>query len=350
MDPSLRIAAKDLLDVLRERSILLALLIQLFVAAFSSFLMVGLVALYDPTQAIAAQPLDVGYVGPRHGFDSVLEAERGLLVSYEDVDDALAAFRAGRLDVLVQETGGAENEPHVVTLLIPKDELRTTALVTKMKELLADYERTLRREREDRLATTVVYVDAPGRATPFFSFTYSVLLPILIITPVFISGSIVADNLTQEVNTRTLELLRSAPVRAGQIFAGKLLTPILLAPAQALLWILLLRLNGVEVHFALPLVVLAAALATTLTSLSAALALTVRRQGEAQLAYSLVVLLLALVSLLADPNPFNLIARLAVGSASTPDAVALVAYLGAALVTLFACHALVSRRLERVSE
>jgi len=49
--PRIRIALRELSTLKSEKTIVLALLIQLVIAAFSSFLVVGLVSLYDPASA-----------------------------------------------------------------------------------------------------------------------------------------------------------------------------------------------------------------------------------------------------------------------------------------------------------
>ena len=43
------IAKKEFRGLINERTILLAVLLQLFIALFSSFLMVGLTSMYDPS-------------------------------------------------------------------------------------------------------------------------------------------------------------------------------------------------------------------------------------------------------------------------------------------------------------
>ena len=76
------VARRDLASLSREKTIVLALAIQLFIAAFSSFLLVGLVSLYDPASAPGGD-IDVGVAGnasaDADAWAHVLEyLERGL--------------------------------------------------------------------------------------------------------------------------------------------------------------------------------------------------------------------------------------------------------------------------------
>lgn len=64
MGNRLVIFRKELRSVLDEKTIVLAITIQLFIAAFSSFLVIGLVAMYDPA-SVRGGGLKVGVAGGR---------------------------------------------------------------------------------------------------------------------------------------------------------------------------------------------------------------------------------------------------------------------------------------------
>lgn len=349
MRRSFAIARKDFADILRERSILLTILVQLFVAAFSSFLMVGLVAFYDPSAADVQTRSRVAYVGPG-GFDDFLKSTPVISVRNTSMQDALERFRTGRLDLIVEETATGNESARTITLLVPESELKTTLLVTQMKSLLQAYEKQLRQEREARLDQSLIYIDAPAQGSPYFAFTYSILLPLLVATPVFLAGSITADSLTQELTTKTLEVLRSTSTSARQILVGKLLVPVLLCPLQVLLWILLLQANGIAIHNVIPLLTFTTVLAALIASGTSLVALLVRREGPTQAAYTLLVLFLFVVSLLLPQDPFNLVARLAVGTAEGPSYLAILFYAATAVALLGATVWVAERRLRLTTE
>lgn len=317
MKNALRIAGKELRDVSRERSILVAILVQFFIAAFSTFLLFGLTALYDPGDLAGTPPATVAYVGPG-GFDAYLD-EPNLRLTRMAADTARAAFEGGRLEAVVEETLGPE-DARTVTLLLPEGELQATLLITQMHDLLADYEKDLRQERQERLEQRVLVHDTDLRPERPYLFVYTTLLPLLLLTPVFLSGAITGDSFEQELQTHTLGLLRAAPVGAADILFGKLLVPVLLAPAQGLLWIGLLAANGIAVQGLTALPALSLLLAVLLASVGLLVALWVRREHQTQEIYALVVLLLAGLSLFLPRDPLNLIARLATGTAGASDA------------------------------
>ncbi len=312
MTGAVSLAKKEARDILRERTIVLAILVQLFVAAFSAFLAVGLLVLYDPGAVGAAPQMQVGYSGPG-GFDDVLEDSPSLELVRVDRAEGIEAFQQGRIDAFVDETYSDASGTRVTTLVLPEGEVRTSLLVTELKTALDDYERQLREDRADRLEQDVTYAETDASPTVSFTFAYSILLPLLVATPVFLSGAITADSLSDEINEDTLTLLRSTPLSAGEIVLGKMLTPVLLVPAQIAVWLGLLWFNGIPVANLPILLLFATAMGAILAGCGTLVAVVAQREGPTQAAYTLLVLALALLSVMLPQDPANLVARASVG-------------------------------------
>lgn len=340
----LALARKELRDIVRERSIVLAFLVQFFVAAFSAFLTVGLVGLYDPESGGPTRRADIAYVGPG-GFDLVLGDADNLRIHRLDVDVAHARFQSGELDAIVEESYLEADAARTVTLLVPQGEVSTTLLITQFKSLLRDYERELRLDRESRIEQPVVYVTTDANPNVYYGFAYTVLLPLLVLTPVFLAGATAGDGLSQEIQTRTLGLLRSTPLSTAEFVIGKIIVPVTLAPLQVLAWVLLLDLNGLHVSNVLFLLSFTTSLATLLACASVIIALFVRREGQTQAAYALVVLLFFVLSLLLPQDPMNVIGRLGAGAADTLTFVSVGIYAVWGLLLLAAVFELARRRL-----
>lgn len=318
MKSLLRIAGKELRDVGREKSILIAVAVQFFIAAFSTFLLFGLTGLYDPGSLTDAPDADLAYVGPG-GFDAYLD-QPNLDVEPFTEEGALRSFGSGALDGVVFEHYDDANATRQVTLLLPDGELRAVLLVTQLQGALADYEQDLREARQDRLEQEVVHLDTDVAPERPYGFVHATLLPLLVLAPVFISGAIAGDSFEQELQTKTLLLLRSAPVGPASILAGKLLVPVLLAPLQVLLWVGLLWLNGLPVQNVTWLLGVTAVLALLLSAVGLLVSILVRREHQTQEVYALVALLLGGLSLFLPRDPLNLVARIGAGSAAGSDA------------------------------
>lgn len=307
------IARKEFRDVMREKSLLTAFAIQLFLAGFSALLLVGLTALHSPGSLDAAPEATIAYVGSG-GFQPYLEEEGNLRVRSMAGDEALEDFRAGRLAAVVQERGEDEGVRRI-TIILGDGELQSALLVNQFKALLLEYEDDLRQDRRERLEITHLPEAIDVDADVPYGFVYATLMPLLVITPVFLSGAIAGDALSQESRSRTLLILRSTPITTTTLVLGKLLIPVLLVPIQVTVWLVLLAVNGFPVQDPVTVVAFATMLGVFLTGTGGIIAALVRDESTTQAAYAIFVLGLAVFSLLLPRDPLNTIALLATGVA-----------------------------------
>lgn len=318
-DPRLVVARRDLSSLSREKTIVLALLIQLFVAAFSSFLVVGLTSLYDPGSVEAGQ-IEIGVSGDQQDalFEAVQRQSGATPVGYEEPAGARAAFQRGEVDAVLTATSApaAEGGGSVmaVSATVPDGSIRTTVVVVQVRQVLKTLERQERVERQGNLEHDPLPLPPEANASPYFGFTYTVLMPLLLFLPPFISGSVAVDSVTEEIERGTLELLRVAPISLVDVVDGKALGMILLAPAQAALWILLLAVNGTAVSNPLWTLTLVTAIAAIVVIVGVVLGLHLGRRRPAQLLYSVVTLVVFGGAVLLPEHPATTAAKLAIDS------------------------------------
>ncbi len=327
-----RIARREFASLRREKTIVLALGIQLFIAAFSSFLLVGLVSLYDPG-SVGADEIDIGVAGDASSelIDAVEGAGNWEVVAYESEIAARNAFKQGRVDsvfLVDRQSSGVID----VEALVPDESVQSTVIVVQVREALQVFERELRDARAARLTTQPVAVPDAPESTPTFSFTYTVLLPLLAFLPTFISGSVAADAITEEFDEDTLDLLRVTPLSITEILDGKMLAMIALAPAQAAAWLVLLWLNGTTMVQPVAILAIVTGTATLLVAIGSGLAVRMRDRQSTQLLYSLAVLLVFGLATLLPESPPNLIAKFAIGSHSLLSVGLVGVYLMAGLI------------------
>lgn len=317
------IAIREAGALTREKTIVLAIVVQLLVAGFSSILFVGLVGLYDPGPG--TPPVRVGVAGNASpSLTPVLRDGGGTdPVTYESQAAARAAFDRGRVDAMMYATVNRSGVVHV-TAVAPDGAFRTTLVVVELRDALARLERSLRTRYGDRLVREPVAMPDPGSGSQLFSLAYTVLLPLLVLLPVFIGGSIAVDSLAEELERGTVELLRVSPVSPNAIFDGKALAAIGSAPIQAAAWIALLHLNDTPVGYPLTLLVVVTAYTTVAVGVGLVLAAAVPRRRDAQLLYSLAILIVLAVATLTPASPVNVIAKLGIAS-PTPGTWAAVA-------------------------
>ncbi|KAB1194337.1 ABC transporter permease subunit [Haloferax sp. MBLA0076] len=343
-NPRLAIARRELGSLRKEKTIVLALAIQLFVAAFSSFLVVGLVSLYDPSAA--NYQVDVAVTGGEAAVNDLIVAidgESGLAARpYPSVDTAMTAFEERQVDAVVEASTGPNGRVHLVATA-PDSGVETTAVVVRLRDALRALERTERAERSAFLSTDPLPVPPATESSPYFGFTYTVLVPLLLFLPVFIAGSLVVDSLTEEVARGTLELLRVAPVSFSAVVDGKLLAAGGLAPIQAVAWMALLQLNGTGIDNLAWLFGMVTGLTAVVVTLGATVSITAPDRRIAQLLYSLGVLLVFAGTSLLPLSPANSAARLALGTAGLSARLAVVGLVVVGLVSLVGLRVVVGR-------
>lgn len=318
-DVRLTIARRDLSSLSREKTIVLALLIQLFIAAFSSFLVVGLTSLYEPS-SIEGEEVVVGVSG-----DASRELVRAgtrttgiRVVPFDDQSQAIERFDAGAVSAVLSATTQQTDSGRIVDVaaIAPEQNLRTTLVVVQIRSLLTELERSERFDRAEYLDFVPLELPQGVDASQYFGFTYTILIPLLLFLPPFISGSVAVDTFTEEIERGTLTLLRVAPVSLTDVVDGKALGMILLAPVQALLWVLLLGVNGIGVSNVLPLLALVTAIGAILVVLGLGLGLVTRKRRQAQLLYSVLALLVFGLAVVLPEHPATTAAKLAVASAT----------------------------------
>jgi len=318
------IAKKEFMSLKLEKTLILAILIQLFIALFSSFLVVGLVSFYDP-EVLGDYNLNdatIGIVGDSEGMlTALIESDGKLRVSrFEKLTEAEGAFFNGKIDgiLVIPNTKEEGNDPIEVTLLLPKNSIKATILTIHLKEPLEKFEEGVRSLRG--VEVPAIDLDLPEgtgkdkRSTEFFEFIYALLIPLLVLTPAFISGGLMIDAVTEEIDRKTLYMLLVSPTTLVEILDGKLFVATIIAPLQALCWLTLLQLNGIEIQNMMLTVAIVLLVTAILTIICAILSLRLIDRGKVQLLYSLLLLLLFTATYTIPVIPFNLIARLTLGS------------------------------------
>ncbi len=312
---------KDLRGLGHERTILLAILLQLFIALFSSFLMVGLTSMYDPAALSKNSPIHyhIAYSGSDSGLRNLLVSDNSLRVYNMDLAPALQTLKERKVAavVYVPDTKPDAADPVKITLYTIKNDLQAAVVDVKLKEQFVKYEGELRQIRAERIDAEPVPLEIPKNTggNDFYEFVYGLLIPLLVIMPAIISSALVIDLITEEYQNNTLETLLSAPISANEIFWGKVAAALVLVPLQAGTWLFLLVLNGITVVNAPQILLYVTLLAMVLILVASITALYYRERTAAQFVYSTAIVVLMLFSLALPDNPMNLIAKLSTGSA-----------------------------------
>ena len=349
----LSIAKKDLKGLFSEKTLVLTIFIQLFIALFSSFLVVGLTSFYDPGSLSESEMKSAnlglahrseivlnsstgangsnyaGYaryttdISPKRSVNETLlyrliEAGRLSPVAYPDYSTAGSDFYRSEIDgiLLVPNTTIEGSDLIDIHIYLPKTDLKATVLMLQLKEPLERFEQYARNIRTARLpGYAPIDLKFPEKpSNPYFEFIYVVLIPLLVFTPAFISGGLIIDFITEEFEQKTIDLLLVSPVTFADILDGKILVATGIVPVQVSVWIALLSLNQIPVHNPVAILLLVTAVTLILVLVGVFISTTLKNRGTSQLFYSLILITLFLLCYIFQNSPMNLVATLAIDS------------------------------------
>jgi ABC-2 type transport system permease protein len=317
------IAKKEFGGLFNERTILLAVLLQLFIALFSSFLMVGLTSMYDPSSLskYTRYRYNVAYAGNDSQMFDYLTASRDFRVYRMNLSEGVAALKERKLSAViwVPDTVPDAPEPVKITLYTLQNDIQSAIVNVKLKDIFLKYEADLREVRADRLHDTPIPLEIPKSTGggDFYEFVYGLLIPLLVFMPAIIASALIIDLITEEYQHETLETLISTPVMFTEMVWGKVLACELLVPVQAGAWILLLLINGIAIENAGLILLQVSVSSFILILLGALVALHYRERTAAQFIFSTALVVVMLLALAMPDNPLNLLTRLAVGTAGS---------------------------------
>ena len=291
---------------------------------------------YDPTSIGQNTGIHVriGVVGdaasPLVGY---LDAAHVTTVLYDDPAGAQADFAGGQISAIVYVPPISGNVTEM-KLFLPDSESMSTVIMMVLQGPLKQYENYLR----GAAGVEVRYQDVTGRPSTTYEFQYSFIVPLLMLFPAFIAGSIVIDTLCEEFENKTLDTLLAAPVSLNAMIGAKLVAAEFLAVAQCVLWVALLSFNHIYIQNAAAVLLLAAIIAAFVAAGSALLSLYFKDRERSQFLYSILLITVASLSYLLTPSPIGLMARLATGDPTigTLDVAVFLVPLAALLLLLFA--------------
>ncbi|WP_135826243.1 ABC transporter permease [Halorussus ruber] len=345
MGKRLTVAKRELASLRSEKTIVLAILIQLFVAAFSSFLAVGLVSLYDPGSVSNQFVVEFGVTGEaREDIVPVIEEQDGWrTLEYSDEDAAMRDFDRGAIHAVLKVDRTPDGRARV-RAIAPDGNVRTTLVVTQIKGVLETFERAERQRLRHSLERQPVELPPDSSSSPYFGFTYTVLVPLLTFLPVFVSGSIAVDAIAEEYDRGTLELLRVTPLTGVDIVDGKMLAMGVLAPVQAGAWLALLSFNGTAIANPVEILLLVTGFSVGVVTMGATAALAFRERKQAQFLFSMGVLVVFSSTYLLPESPANAVAKLAIGSPTQLTHLSVGAYLVVSLAAFVGLRRFVAKR------
>lgn len=321
------IAKKIMKDLLREKTITFAILLQLFIIFTSAILLTHASTFFDTTSVVGSDPITVALTGDSYVSERVepyFERSDINVVIYPEQSTALEKFEAGDIDGILIFNTSKDYLPIYIDMIVPKGDVKASIITSSVKDALEIFENELRDNylaepnaiRLDRLHMTR---KANPVTTQIFEALYSILIPFLLLMPGVLLGGLVIDIIIEEIETKTLNLLMLI-ISFRRYLLEVLFSILALSMLQVVLWQYLLSLQGIAIAHLPQITLLTLILNFFLFVMCIILTLGVMDKTRAQLIYSFVVILLFATAPLFSINPIRIISRLAIGLVAVPFA------------------------------
>jgi hypothetical protein len=267
----------------------------------------------DTIMKFGGAGIKIGMVGAANNPLETFVSKRGLIVvPYATLAEAETEFFQNKVSAIVFVPEGMTDTVEI-KLYLPDNDAVSSIIRMVIQEPLKQYENYLRAQN----GIKVRYADLKGKPSTSFEFVYSVLLPMLMFFPAFVSGSMSVDSLTEEVENNTLPTLLSAPLSINGMIGAKITSSVIISIVQCTAWLTLLQLNGIAIQN-VGWILLLALIVAGITSTSAMLgAVLLKDRERSQFIYSLSLLAMTVVSALLNISPITTLSRLAIGDAYT---------------------------------
>ena len=257
MSGFLALLKRELRSITREKTIMFAIIVQFFIASFSSIILVGIMAFYDPSSIGENTNMRVRVGIPVDANDNLSDLDMQVLLGcmhenniifplFPDMEQAEEAFRRNRIDAILTMSK-AENGVVDMNLVMPELDSKKTVVFMMMDEPLKRFENYLR----ETSGVELLYNQEGGKPHTTYEFLYSLIVPILMLFPALIAGSIVIDTVSEEFENKTFDTLAAAPVSLAQVIMSKISAAVVTSAIQLGMWVGLLRLNGIVIQNAL---------------------------------------------------------------------------------------------------
>ncbi len=307
---------KDFQFLFQEKTILVIILIQLFIASSSSVLIFGLSGMYDP--ASISSEITFGTVNGGPMNDIILKESKSTYASYNNLNEALKDFKRGEIDAIIQRSVETKSDGSIrvyLNVFTPKTGFVSTLVTSEVKELALQYENQLRAQFHDQgILDNRVKMMRTYKISSYFHFTHSILVPLLYLVPALLSGILIVDLITEEFENGTMDLLEVSPLDFETILNGKVFVAWVLVPFQAALWMSLLRLNGIMIDNVFPSLILTISISGVLITAGGIISLHFKDRKRSQLIFTTFTILFLGLLHLTQFNPINLLAKLSIGS------------------------------------
>ena len=290
------IMKRELKLLAKERSFMLLVVIELLLLVSSNLFGIGYLLIANPQSSEAADfsPLvSIAVVTDTpYPFQKVMRRTNAVMVFYDDFYRAHDDFMGGGMDAIIVGSVDISHGRSSLDIHIPENSPKANLIKITAKDITEKLEEIVRRDRIAGLAPEIKSMNINDNVpfSPSSEIYFIFTLPLLLFLPSLISGSLVIDNITEEIEKKTLINLKRAPLGNWDIVFGKLAAVVAVAMLQCFAWLAIIGTTQVRIENAFWVVALFSLYAIVFSCIGAILALKLKSQRVSQIAFTMVSL------------------------------------------------------------
>jgi hypothetical protein len=216
------IVNRNLKSLMREKTFILLVLLLLFIILTMSILIFTVMFLFNP-QFLSQEDIKIGVLVNDTGLPFELRGIDGIDYIQKNTSEELSQlFNEGELDAIIvtQETRDFDADPLILNIIVIEDPLKQSVALSLLKPALEKAESRFQSER-DAISGAVWQADISfGRvpisgADTLYQTIFSVMLPLILIIPIFLIGNLFVDMISQEKEEGNMPIILSviSPIR-----------------------------------------------------------------------------------------------------------------------------------------
>lgn len=254
---------KELEDVIRERVYVLAFVVQLIMVIGIVYTALLYTSISAPQQSsfMQSEAVRIGVTGNA----SELQLKGLQVVKLErEPSDAASAMRSLNLVALLVIPGDFQREIEAgknsrMLLVLDNANVLSGYADAEISRAVQELSHSVKKKRIEKQINSADAVLSPIRieelslgvqrgSADFIEMMYGLLIPFILLLPVFLATNMISDSIVGEKEKKTYEMLVASPISKTEIILGKTLPIIFVALVQSLLWIVLLEVRGIAVY------------------------------------------------------------------------------------------------------
>lgn len=342
---NLPILERVLRDLFKKKTVVFIIFLQLFLVLSLGVVLKNINVLFEPKNVLV-RPLPVGVVGSPLVAERI-DNERAIFIHhYSNRELAHAAFLEGKIDAyLIEDTSRL---PHILEIVVPKNDIRASILLSIMKPHLEMYEDVLRKQhapQKEAIALSSIRLNRfpDASATKIFEILYAIVVPFFLLLPGILLSSMIIDILIEDIDKKTIPLVLMR-ISASRYISELGIGVVVFTLIQVLLWMGLLALRKVILLGVWQILLLSILWSVIFFLLAALTSLLFPNKTKSQLIYSFLMIFLFSSLGVSEFHPLRLITSFALGLPTPPLAVVLMLH-GGLLFVLAVLTTHFSRRL-----